>query len=65
MVKLKHVKEETKIPNQKYVEVETQEVKESKKCSVCDRDITTVVIEILQQLSQKEESVRTSQNQTA
>ncbi len=44
MVKLKHAKEETKIPNHKYVEVDTQEVKESKKCSVCDRDITTIVV---------------------
>ena len=32
MVKLKHVKEETKIPNQKYVEVDTQEVANPKVC---------------------------------
>lgn len=44
MLKLKHVKEETEIPNQKYVEVDTQEVKEPKKCAVCGREITTVVV---------------------
>lgn len=44
MLKLKHVKEETEIPNQKYVEVDTQEVNEPKKCAVCGREITKVVV---------------------
>lgn len=43
-LKLKHIKEETEIPNQKYVEVDTQEVENPKKCAVCGRDITTVVV---------------------
>lgn len=44
MVKLKHVKEETEIPNQKYVEVDIQEVSDPKKCAVCGREISRVVV---------------------